>query len=79
MAKFKSVLKKVELKAAGKKRKCYHNKDHTINKGEAVLEVTDGMFKISGYCLECALKMIEKTNDKMRELEAELRRKSIVN
>jgi hypothetical protein len=44
---------------AGKDRRCYHDKSHTIRKGDTVLQV-ELPDSTKGYCSFCAPKMIER-------------------
>jgi hypothetical protein len=67
MAKYKSIIKKYIVKPAGGKRKCYHDKNHIIKKGEFVIEIY-GEIKLEGaYCSQCALEIIK---DGIKDLNA---------
>lgn len=72
MAKHKNMLKSVEVTEAGKKRKCYHNKTHQIEKGDLVLEVKDGMYSSSAYCAICAKEMISLTMENLTSIKSKL-------
>lgn len=73
MAKYKSVLKTLSVAVAGRRRKCYHNDAHVIQKGQLVLEVKDGMYSATCYCSECALQMISHCRKRLNEIESTLR------
>jgi hypothetical protein len=72
MARFKSILKGVSLKRAGKKRKCYHDSSHSIQKGDLCLEVTDGIGSPGGYCVACALSMLAEAETQILGLRREI-------
>jgi hypothetical protein len=72
MAKYKSLLISPEVVTAGRLRKCYHNPDHSISKGEVCLEVREGLGH-KGYCAECALEMIRLAGEKLKELSKDLK------
>ena len=57
MPKYKSLLIGAEVVTAGRMRKCYHDPDHSISKGDLCLEVREGLGR-KGYCVECATEMI---------------------
>lgn len=57
MAKFKSILENIEVVTAGRQRRCYHSRGHSIQKGDICLEVRDGQAR-KGYCVECGRRMI---------------------
>jgi len=44
---------------AGRKRSCHHDKKHTILKGDACLEVREGM-GWKGYCIDCGIVMVDR-------------------
>jgi hypothetical protein len=69
--KHKSLTIFAEVVAAGRKRKCYHASTHAIKKGDRCLEVKDGM-AIKGYCVPCAIAMIEAAGNKLDELKSAL-------
>lgn len=72
MAKFKSILKKVSVKTASRKRKCYHSKKHEIVKGDLVLEIDSGLKGTSGYCSKCAAEMLESAKKSILEFQESL-------
>lgn len=76
MAKYKSMLKTHSVGVAGRKRKCYHDDAHSIQKGHLVLEVKDGQYKASFYCTECALHMINQCRERLNEIEDNFRQRN---
>ena len=73
MAKYKSVLKTLSVVVARRRRKCYHDDAHAIQKGQFVLAVKDSMYNASCYCSECALQMISHCRKKLNDIESTLR------
>ncbi len=63
MPKHKSLIVSSAVVTAGRKRKCYHSPSHSILKGEACLEIKDGMQSPQGYCAKCAEVMIQNGLD----------------
>jgi len=63
----------MEIVGAGRKRKCYHDEKHSVNKGDTVLEVSvkDGLSP-HGYCQACAAKMIAQARTDLAQLEISL-------
>jgi hypothetical protein len=57
MARYKSILVGVRVVHAGRVRKCYHSKKHTIVKGDIVLEVRQDMAWF-GYCEACGAEIL---------------------
>jgi hypothetical protein len=57
MARYKSILVGVRVVHAGRLRKCYHSKQHTIVKGDIVLEVKQDMAWF-GYCAQCGAEIL---------------------
>jgi hypothetical protein len=73
MARVKSLLIGAAVVEAGRLRKCYHNKNHQILKGERCLEVKEGL-ALKGYCLACAKEMITEANRRINEIHADIQR-----
>ena len=67
----KAVLHPLSVDQAGKAHDCQHNKRHRIVKGETRLK-----FKVQRtyehFCVDCALRMIEKARTRLDELEQQL-------
>jgi hypothetical protein len=74
MAKFKNLLKKVSIKNASRKRKCYHDPKHQILKDDLVLEIDGGFSGTSGYCAKCAVQMLRDAKQNITDLEYLLNR-----
>ncbi len=73
MAKVKQVLKPVSVRVAGRKRKCYHSKKHSIAKGESCLVVKDPAYNSDrGYCVECGNAILEVAEADLEKLKADL-------
>ena len=64
LATFKSLLIGTRWVEAGRSRKCYHNKKHSIVKGDRVLEVRVGI-GWQGYCKNCAAEMIQMAAEEL--------------
>ncbi len=71
MARYKSLLIGAEVVVAGRTRKCYHDSDHSISKGESCLEVREGLAR-KGYCTNCAVEMIRLAIAELGELSRAL-------
>ncbi|HET7477130.1 MAG TPA: hypothetical protein VFJ97_14055 [Dermatophilaceae bacterium] len=71
MAAVKNVLKHVRTEVAGRKRKCYRNKNHTIVKGETCLVLRDGPQNESTYCAVCAVEILAKADELLAELHGQ--------
>jgi hypothetical protein len=74
MASFKSLLLRVEVRPAGKKSRCSHNKKHEILKGEprVVVKAPGVATPEKGYCADCGREMIEKAQEALRQVERDL-------
>jgi hypothetical protein len=73
MAKVKQVMKPVSVKVAGRKRKCYHSKKHSIAKGESLLTVKDPAYgNYRGYCLKCGNDILDRAQADLDNLKADL-------
>jgi hypothetical protein len=57
MPRYKSLLVPFNWEKAGRARKCYHNPNHQVQKGDLVLEVKVQLSQ-HGYCEECGREMI---------------------
>jgi len=64
----KSLLKRVEIETAQRKRTCKFTGD-SISKGETCVVVYDAPREFKGYCRDVALKMIEDARQQLVELE----------
>ena len=67
MPAYKNLLIKAQWVIAGRVRKCYHDEEHRIVKGDNVLEAADGM-GMNGYCEDCGQKMIAAAKQRLDEL-----------
>lgn len=67
MPRHKSLLVTANLVEAGRRRKCYHDPTHQIQKGEVCLEVRAGLGS-KGYCLTCARAMHAEASRRLEEL-----------
>lgn len=70
----RSLLPRVEVRAAGKLSRCHHDKRHEIQKGETRVVVRNpgpaaGEY---GYCIDCALAMLRLARHQIDELESAL-------
>lgn len=74
MARIKSVLQRLEVRPAGKLSHCGHKKSHEIRKGEPrfIVKPPGVATGERGYCSACAMEMIEKAQDDLQRLKAEL-------
>lgn len=74
MAATKSVLLRLQVRPAGRKCYCAHNKKHEILKGEPRLVVKAPGVATSekGYCEKCGLEMLRKGQGILESLAAEL-------
>lgn len=68
MAAVKNVLKHVSTEVAGRKRRCYRSKNHSIVKGDTCLVVRDGPQKETTYCTKCAADILAKADQALAEL-----------
>lgn len=71
MPKRKSLLKRVEIETAQRKRKCKFT-GGAISKGETCIVVYDAPREYKGYCRDIALKMIEDARQRLDEMEESL-------
>jgi hypothetical protein len=67
MPKHKSILIKTHWVIAGRVRKCHHDGNHQIVKGDNVLEAAEGM-GMKGYCEICGHKMIAEAKERLDKL-----------
>jgi uncharacterized Zn-binding protein involved in type VI secretion len=74
MASHRSLLLRVEVKPAGRKCNCAHNKAHVITKGEPRLVVkVPGIAQAEkGYCAECGAAMVAQAEDQLRGVSRDL-------
>ena len=72
MPKRKSLIKRVEIDIAQRRRKCKFS-SMAIPKGEPCVRVYDAPREYKGYCREVALKMIDDAREQLLELESQLR------
>jgi hypothetical protein len=71
MPKRKSLLKRVEIEVAQRKRTCKFTGD-AIVKGDICITVYDGPRDSKGYCREIALQMIDDARQRLKALEESL-------
>jgi hypothetical protein len=71
MARYKSVLQAVEVVTAGRARKCYHSREHSVQKGDICLEVRDAQAR-KGYCVQCAREMVQQAQARLAEILSQL-------
>ena len=69
MPPYRKLVINCNVVTAGKKRKCYHSKDHSILKGDLLLKIEEDDH---GYCKECALRMLEIAKNRIIYLEEQL-------
>jgi hypothetical protein len=73
MARVKQVLKAVSVTEAGRKRRCYHSKKHSITKGESCLVVKDPAYGGDhGYCVDCGNAILDLAQTDLDGLKADL-------
>jgi len=60
MSKYRRVTEVLVVEPAKRKRKCYHNANHTIEKGQLCLVVGVGIGGGQSYCRECAPAMLRE-------------------
>ncbi len=72
MPRHKSLLKRITVRPAGKKRKCYHDPSHSISKGEVCLEIKERMDE-RGYCSACALLMLAEAQSDIGRLVEQIK------
>jgi hypothetical protein len=70
----KTIFQRLEIRPAGRKSYCAHNKKHVIVKGEPRFIVKPPGIAAGekGYCLDCAGKMLAEARAKLQSLEAAL-------
>jgi hypothetical protein len=69
MPKHKSLLVPHRWTVAGRSRKCYHSPNHSVGKGDLVLEVKV-QIGWQGYCEPCALEMIRLASAELQQTGA---------
>jgi hypothetical protein len=67
----KDILNGCHTSKAGKLRCCRHNKEHKIAKGDMLLLAREGM-NWNGYCLECAIQMLDRAEAELAEIRKSL-------
>jgi len=74
MASFKSLLLRIEVRAAGKKCHCAHNAKHVILKGEprVVVKAPGIATPEKGYCGVCGSAMIKRAESELAGLRVQL-------
>ena len=71
MPKPKSILQRVEVNKAERAHNCQHSKKHRLKRGDKRLRVyTDRSH--DHYCMDCALKIIERDMRTLKALSDEL-------
>lgn len=71
MPKRKSLLKRVEIEVAQRRRTCKFTSENIV-KGETCIVIFDGPRETSGYCRDIALLMIGDARERLNELEKSL-------
>jgi hypothetical protein len=74
MARIKSVLQRLEVRPAGRLSHCAHKKAHEIRKGEPrfVVKPPGPAAGEKGYCVACAIEMIQKAEGDLTRLKRQL-------
>lgn len=72
MPKRKSLMKRVEVEVAQRRRTCKFT-GGSISKGETCIVIYDGPRDTNGYCRQVALEMIFDARQRLTELEDVLR------
>ncbi len=72
MPKYKNLIIASRVATAGRRRKCYHDPAHRIQKGQLCLEVKETL-GWKGYCLVCAARMLSNASGHISTLEHDLR------
>lgn len=72
MARPKSIIQRVGVDEAQKAHNCQHNPKHRLERGDKRLKVWDQR-SAEHYCVDCALKIIERDIAKLNELAQQLR------
>ena len=68
MPKRKSILKRIEIEVAQRKRTCKFT-GTSITKGEQCIVVYDAPREYKSYCRDVALQMIEDARERLKQLE----------
>lgn len=70
----KSVLLRMEVRSAGKRCTCQHNKNHVILKGEPrfVVQEPGPASREYGYCTACAVEMLDLAADRLAQLRGQV-------
>jgi hypothetical protein len=68
MPKRKSILKRLEIEVAQRRRTCKLT-GRSISNGETCIVIYDGPREKSGYCREVAVKMIADARQQLTKLE----------
>ncbi|MCI5218144.1 MAG: hypothetical protein D3914_02870 [Candidatus Electrothrix sp. LOE2] len=67
----KSILKRIEVDVALKSHNCQHNRKHRIQRGDKRLKIRKDR-SWERYCVDCAMKIIERDIEKLQECASEL-------
>ena len=67
----KSIIKRVAIDEAQRAHNCQHNSRHRIARGDKRLKVWNSR-SFDHYCLDCALKIIERDIQKLKDLTQQL-------
>lgn len=69
MAATRRVLNPLDVETAAAKRKCHHNKKHSIPKGDPCLVIKDATYGgKKNYCVLCALAILDAAADDLQGL-----------
>ena len=72
MAKHKSLLHRVDIELAQRRRQCKHESGHIIQQNEISLVLREGQYERRVYCRACGLRMIELTRASLDQVQREL-------
>ncbi len=72
MPKHKSLLHRVDIEVAQRRRQCKHKSEHVIRQNEISLVIKEGQYERRGYCRACGLRMIELTKASLDQMEQQL-------
>ncbi len=69
MAKYKSLLHRVDIEVAQRSRACKHDPRHRIRRNDVSLVIRESQFNRRVYCRDCARRMIELTRSSLAQIE----------
>lgn len=68
----RDLLVGVDVRTAGRRRKCGRNKNHQIPKGEACLVVKREGRGEKAYCKSCAAELLEVVDNRLTDIRGDL-------